>query len=132
MIAKSLTYIYIYIYIIFQLYVCPVVLLGGKGVRVNTSFINAFPWLPFSRNRPLHLSPLFNTTTLIKPMNEEEEEAPLEDPRVCRNCLAWERHVARFEEQHAVNASQRAVQRSARSDAQIAMKKPSFEATCIS
>jgi hypothetical protein len=35
----------------------------------------------------------FNTTTLIKPMNEEEEEAPLEDLRVHRNCLAWERHT---------------------------------------
>jgi hypothetical protein len=37
--------------------------------------------------------PPFNTTTLIKPINEEEEEAPLEDPRVCRNCLAHERHA---------------------------------------
>jgi hypothetical protein len=26
--------------------------------------------------------PPFNTTTLIKPMNKEEEEAPLEDSRV--------------------------------------------------
>ncbi len=26
-------------------------------------------------------------------MNEEEEEAPLEDPRICRNRLAWERHA---------------------------------------
>ncbi len=32
--------------------------------------------------------PTFNTTTLIIPMNEEEEEAPLEDPCVRRNCLA--------------------------------------------
>jgi hypothetical protein len=37
--------------------------------------------------------PPFNTTTLIKPMNEEEEEAPLEDLSVRRNRLAWERHV---------------------------------------
>jgi ribosomal protein L40E len=36
---------------------------------------------------------LFNITTLIKPMNEEEEEAPLEDSRVCRNCFARERHA---------------------------------------
>jgi hypothetical protein len=32
--------------------------------------------------------PPFNTTTLIKLMNEEEEEAPLEDPRVHQNRLA--------------------------------------------
>ncbi len=32
--------------------------------------------------------PPFNTTTLIKPMNEEEEEAPLEDSRVRQNRLA--------------------------------------------
>ncbi len=37
--------------------------------------------------------PPFNTTTLIKSMNEEEEEAPLEDPRVRRNRLARERHI---------------------------------------
>jgi hypothetical protein len=37
--------------------------------------------------------PPFNTTTLIKPMNEEEEEAPLEDLRVRRNHLARERHA---------------------------------------
>ncbi len=30
-------------------------------------------------------------------MNEEEEEAPLEDPRIRRNCFARERHVAQFE-----------------------------------
>jgi hypothetical protein len=35
---------------------CLVVLLGGKGVKVITPFINAFPWLPFPRNGPLHLS----------------------------------------------------------------------------
>jgi hypothetical protein len=29
-------------------------------------------------------------------MNEEEEEAPLEDPRIRRNRLAWERHVVRI------------------------------------
>jgi hypothetical protein len=39
-----------------------------------------------------YLSP-FNTTTLIKPMNEEEEEAPLEDPRVHWNRFARERHA---------------------------------------
>jgi hypothetical protein len=37
--------------------------------------------------------PPFNTTTLIKLMNEEEEETPLEDPRVRWNQLAWERHT---------------------------------------
>ncbi len=37
--------------------------------------------------------PPFNTTTLIKPMNKEEEKAPLEDPRVHQNRLAWERHT---------------------------------------
>jgi hypothetical protein len=26
-------------------------------------------------------------------MNEEEEEAPLEDSRICQNRLAWERHA---------------------------------------
>jgi hypothetical protein len=47
----------------------------------------------------------FNTTTLIKPMNEEEEEAPLEDPRVRRNHIARERHAAQSEEQHVMDAS---------------------------
>jgi len=62
-------------------------------------FINAFPWLPFPQNGHVHLSPPpFNTTTLITPMNEEEEEAPLEDSRVRHNCLTRERHAARFEE----------------------------------
>jgi len=41
-------------------------------------------------------------------MNEEEEEAPLEDLCVCRNCLAWERHIVRSEEQRAADANQRA------------------------
>ncbi len=36
---------------------CLVVLLGGKGVKVSTPFINAFPRLPFPQNGPLHLSP---------------------------------------------------------------------------
>jgi hypothetical protein len=40
----------------------------------------------------------FNTTTFIKPMNEEEEEATLEDMHIRQNCLAWERHVVQFEE----------------------------------
>ncbi len=75
-----------------------VILLGGKGVRVSTLFINTFPWLPFPGNGPLHLSPPFNTTTIIKPMNEEEEEAPLEDPNVRWNRLAWERHATQSEE----------------------------------
>ncbi len=29
----------------------------GKGGKVSTPFINTFPWLPFPRNGPLHLSP---------------------------------------------------------------------------
>jgi hypothetical protein len=52
--------------------------------------------------------PPFNTTTLIKLMNEEEKEAPLEDPRVRQNRLARERHVTQFKEQHATDASRRA------------------------
>jgi hypothetical protein len=67
---------------------CLVVLLGGKGVRVSTPFI--FPgYLSHGMDLFTYLSP-FNTTTLIKPMNKEEEEAPLEDPRVLRNRLARE------------------------------------------
>jgi hypothetical protein len=65
-------------------------------------------------------------------MNEEEEDTPLEDPRVHRNHIAWERHTAQFEEQHAMDASWRAAQRGVRNNAQIATKKPSFEAACIS
>ncbi len=61
--------------------------------------------------------PPFNTTTLIKPMNEEEEEAPLKDMHVRRNCLAQDRHTAQSEEQHAVNANWRATQKSAHIDA---------------
>ncbi len=52
-------------------------------------------------------------------MNEEEDEAPLEDSRVRWNCLARERHVVRFEEQPATYASRQVAQRAARSDAQI-------------
>jgi hypothetical protein len=61
----------------------------------------------------------------------EEEEAPLEDSRVHRNHLAQERHAAWFEEQCAMDANRLATQRDACSDAQIATKKPSFEAACI-
>jgi hypothetical protein len=43
-------------------------------------------------------------------MNEEEEEAPLEDPHIHRNYLTRERHVARSEEQRATDASQRVAQ----------------------
>jgi hypothetical protein len=50
-------------------------------------------------------------------MNEEEEEAPLEDPRVRQNCLAREKHVAQSKEQRVANANWRAVQRAARNDA---------------
>jgi len=37
--------------------------------------------------------PPFNTTTFIKPMNEEEEKAPLEDSHIHQNRLAQERHA---------------------------------------
>ncbi len=63
--------------------------------------------------------PPFNTTTFIKPMNEKEEEAPLEDSRVRHNHLAQERHVVRSKEQHATDASWRAIQRAAHNNAQI-------------
>jgi hypothetical protein len=52
-------------------------------------------------------------------MNEEEEEAPLEDSRIRRNCLVRERHVPRFEKQRAVDANRRATHRAAHNDAQI-------------
>jgi hypothetical protein len=38
-------------------------------------------------------------------MNEEEEESPLEDPRVRQNYIAREKHAARSKEQCAVDAS---------------------------
>jgi hypothetical protein len=50
-------------------------------------------------------------------MNEEEEEAPLKDMHVRRNCLAQDRHTAQSEEQHAVNANWRPTQKSAHIDA---------------
>jgi hypothetical protein len=53
-------------------------------------------------------------------MNEEKEEAPLEDPRVCRKRLAREKHVARSEEQRAAIARRWAAQKGARNDVQIA------------
>jgi hypothetical protein len=112
--------------------VCLVVLLGGKGVRVSTPFIKAFPWLLFPRNGPLHLSLPFNTTTLIRPMNKEEEGVPVKDSHVRWNHFVRERHTARSEEQRVMNVSRRAAQRDACSDAQIVTKKPSFEAACIS
>jgi len=65
-------------------------------------------------------------------MNKEEKEAPLEDLRVHWNHLAWERHIVRSKEQCVVDASWQATQKAVRNDAQIATKKPSFEATCIS
>ncbi len=91
------------------------VLTSGKGTQCELIAAN------FALNRPLHLSPPpFNTTTLIKPMNKEEEEAPLEDSRICRNRLARERHAARSEKQCAADAHRRATHRAARSGAQIA------------
>ncbi len=74
--------------------------------------------------------PPFNTTILIKPMNEEE--ASLEDSHIRRNRLARKRHAAQSEEQRAMDASWQTAQKGAHSAAQIAMKKPSFEAACIS
>ncbi len=53
-------------------------------------------------------------------MNEEEEEAPLEDPRIRQNRLAREKHTARFEKQRATDANRRATHRATHSDAQIA------------
>jgi len=44
-------------------------------------------------------------------MNEEEEESPLEGPRLHRNRLARERHAARSKEQRAADASRREGQR---------------------
>jgi hypothetical protein len=49
--------------------------------------------------------PPFNTTTLIKPMNEEEEEAPLEDPCVYRNRLAWEKHAPGLKKKNGLKKS---------------------------
>jgi len=73
---------------------------SGKGTQCELIAAN------FALNRPLHLSPPpFNITTLIKVMNEEEEEAPLEDPRIRRNRLARERHVVRSKKQCVVDAN---------------------------
>jgi len=66
--------------------------------------------------------PPFNTITLIKLMNKKEEEAPLEDPCVCRNRLARKRHAIWSEEQRATDASRRAAQKAARNDVQIALE----------
>jgi hypothetical protein len=44
-------------------------------------------------------------------MNEEEEEALLEDPRVCQNRFARERHAAWSKEQRTTDASWWAAQR---------------------
>jgi predicted AAA+ superfamily ATPase len=52
-------------------------------------------------------------------MNEKEKEVSLEDPRVCLNSLARQRHIARSEDQCAMDASRWATQRGARSNAQI-------------
>jgi hypothetical protein len=46
--------------------------------------------------------PSFNTTTFIKSMNEEEEEAPLKDSCVHRNHLARERHAPGLKEINTV------------------------------
>jgi hypothetical protein len=50
-------------------------------------------------------------------MNEEEEEAPLEDLRIRWNRLARERHAARSEEQRAADANRQATHRAARNNA---------------
>ncbi len=46
--------------------------------------------------------PPFNTTTFIKPMNEEKKEAPLEGSCICRNHLAWERHTLDFKKKSMI------------------------------
>ncbi len=53
-------------------------------------------------------------------MNEEEEEALLEDPCIRWNHFAREKHVVRSQKQCVADANQRAAQRGARNDAQIA------------
>ncbi len=53
-------------------------------------------------------------------MNEEEEEAPLEDSRIRQNRLARERHAIRSKKQRAIDANRRAIHRATCSDAQIA------------
>jgi hypothetical protein len=65
-------------------------------------------------------------------MNEEEKEVLLEDLHVHQNYLAQDRHDAWFEEQRAIDASWRAAQKGAHSNAQIVTQKPSFEEACIS
>jgi hypothetical protein len=54
-------------------------------------------------------------------MNEEEEEAPLEGPRVRWNRLAREKHAARSKEQRAADANRRVAQRVARNDVETAV-----------
>jgi hypothetical protein len=49
-------------------------------------------------------------------MNKEEEEAPLEDPRIHWNYLARERHIVRSEEQRVADASRWAIQKGVCSD----------------
>jgi len=44
-------------------------------------------------------------------MNEEEEESPLEGPRLRRNRLTRERHAVRSKEQRVADASRREGQR---------------------
>ncbi len=66
------------------------------------------------------IPPLFNTTTLIKPMNEEEEKSPLEGPRIRRNRLAQERHATWSKEQRAADANRRVTQRAASNNVLIA------------
>jgi hypothetical protein len=77
----------------------------GKLVNFTLEKQKKFPiytrtWDPFCF--PSYLShgtdlftylPPFNTTTLVKPINEEEEETPLEDSHVRWNRLARERHT---------------------------------------
>jgi hypothetical protein len=63
-------------------------------------------------------------------MNEEEEESPLEDPRVRRNYITREKHATRSKEQRAVDANQRATQKVARNDAQIALENVARANAC--
>jgi hypothetical protein len=54
-------------------------------------------------------------------MNEEQEEAPLEDLCVHRNHLVREKHVLRSKEQCATDADRHVTQRVVHSDVQIAV-----------
>jgi hypothetical protein len=78
--------------------------LGACQFRLTTLH-KRVPLIIFPTKQTSSPMPPLNTTTFIKPKNEEKDEAPLEDPRVRRNRLARKRHVTPFEEQRATNAN---------------------------